>query len=253
MATHSIAALLSQWSPARLQALLAEGPQQAAATARVLALEGLPQAQICYGRMLLEGTGTAPDKQEAFKWFQRAAEQDDADALNMVGRCLENGWGTATDFVQAARCYQQAAQAGHAWAQYNLGHLYLDGLGVRRDPGKAHSCYLLAAQRGHARAMNLCGRCCEEGWGTPRDAVAAVDWYRRSAEGGYFRGQYNWASVLLRSGHEEEAAVWFERAAQGGTAGVRDAVLTLIRAGGASKVLAALEMRLRAEGGAIDG
>jgi hypothetical protein len=40
---------------------------------------------------------------------------------------------------------------------------------------------------------------------------------------------------------------------RGGTAGVRDAVLRLIRASGAGSALGALEMRLRAEGGAIGG
>ena len=76
--------------------------------------------------------------------------------------------------------------------------------------------------------MNLLGRCCEEGWGTARDMAAAADWYRRSAEGGYFRGQYNWASVLLKAGRDEEAAHWFECAVAGGTPAVREAVLELV-------------------------
>ena len=74
--------------------------------------------------------------------------------------------------------------------------------------------------------MNLVARCCEEGWGTARDLDAAALWYRRSAEGGYFRGQYNWATLLLRRGYAAEAAYWFERAATGGSAGVREAVAT---------------------------
>jgi hypothetical protein len=63
--------------------------------------------------------------------------------------------------------------------------------------------------------MNLVGRCCEEGWGTARDLTAAADWYQRSAQGGYFRGQYNWATLLLQQQRMDEAAVWFERAAAG--------------------------------------
>ena len=63
--------------------------------------------------------------------------------------------------------------------------------------------------------MNLVGRCCEEGWGTARNLSAAADWYRRSAQAGYFRGQYNWASLLLKAGRFEESAAWFERAAAG--------------------------------------
>jgi uncharacterized protein len=250
MAIQSISSLLAQWNPARLQALFAQSPQHAAAAARVLALEGLPQAQVCYGRILLEGTGADMIKAEAFSWFKRAAEQGDPDGLNMSGRCLENGWGTATDVARAARYYDQAAQRGHAWALYNLGHLYLDGTGVQRDPCRAYQCYLASAGQQHARAMNLVGRCCEEGWGTSRDFGAAATWYRRSAEGGYFRGQYNWASVLLRCGREQEAAVWFERAADGGSAGVREAIVKLAASCTSESALALLAARLRFESAA---
>jgi uncharacterized protein len=224
----SITSLLTHWSTPRLRALFAEDPRQAAQWASVLADEGLAAAQLCFGRMLLEGTGTPRDSMAALKWLRRAADNGDIDAVNMVGRCLDNGWGTAEDPAAAAAQYRRAADVGHAWAQYNLGHLYLDGRGVVRDVDQAYGCYLRAASQGHERAMNLVGRCCEEGWGTPRDPAAAADWYRRSAEAGYFRGQYNWATLLLRADRPDEAAVWFERAASNGTPGVRSAVIDTI-------------------------
>jgi TPR repeat protein len=98
----------------------------------VAAVEGLPQAQVCYGRMLLEGTGVSKNPEQALKWFRRAAAADDADGINMVGRCLDSGWGTAEDAAGAAEHFQRAADMGHPWAQYNLGHMYLDGRGARR-------------------------------------------------------------------------------------------------------------------------
>jgi TPR repeat protein len=93
--------------------------------------------------------------------------------------------------------------------------------------------------------MNLLGRCCEEGWGRPRDAIAAADWYRRSAEGGYFRGQYNWGSILLRCGRCDEAALWLARASTSGTAAVRLAVLSLISRIEAPAALQDLAARLK--------
>jgi uncharacterized protein len=252
MVTLPVSMLLARWTPTQLQALFSQSPAHAAAGVRVLALEGLPQAQVCFGRMLLEGTGIAADPTAAFAWFLRAAAQGDRDGLNMVGRCYENGWGTSADFSQAVQYYGQAAKAGDAWAQYNLGHLYLDGLGVEQDLFKAYSCYLASAEQGHPRAMNLLGRCAEEGWGTSRNLAAAAGWYQRSAEGGYFRGQYNWASWLLRRGREDEAANWFERAALGGTAAVREAVVTLISSCSRSGALAELTRRLGADVDAPD-
>jgi TPR repeat protein len=224
----SITSLMAQMNTPRLRALFAQDPGKAAEWVYVVAAEGLPAAQVCYGRMLLEGTGIGKDPVAALRWFRRAASSGDADAINMVGRCLDNGWGTAEDPVGAAKEFVRAADAGHAWAQYNAGHMFLDGRGVPRDPERAFAYYSKSAAQNHERAMNLLGRCCEEGWGTPRDLAAAADWYRRSAEGGYFRGQYNWASVLLKAGRDVEAAQWLERAVAGGTAGVRDAVVELV-------------------------
>ena len=244
MSAGSIAAWISQMGPARVHGLFNEGPHRAA-WVRVLALEGITDAQVCYGRMLLEGTGVPRDEFEAFGWFRRAAIKGDLDADNMVGRCLENGWGCAIDLALAAVHYHKAADGGHSWAQYNLGHLYLDGAGVKRDAPKAYRYYLCAAAQSHARAMNLAGRCAEEGWGTRKDFVTAAGWYRRSAEAGYFRGQYNWASILLSGHRAEEAAFWFERAATCGTPAVRAAVLRIATSQTSTAPMLGLAARLR--------
>ena len=246
MSSVSITSLLGQMSTPRLEALFAQDARRAADWVFVAAIEGLPQAQTCYGRMLLEGTGVSKDPQQALKWFRRAAASGDADAINMVGRCLDSGWGAAEDPAAAAEHFQRAADLGHAWAQYNVGHMYLDGRGVQRDPTLAYLYYLKAAEQGHERAMSLVGRCCEEGWGTPRNLDAAADWYRRSAEAGYFRGQYNWASILLKAGRFEEAARWFERATLSGTAAMRRAVMELIARAGTPRPLQTLAARLKA-------
>jgi TPR repeat protein len=224
MGRTSITEWMLQMPRGEVRRLFGQSPERTAGWVRLLALEGVAQAQVCYGQMLLEGTGVDRNESEAFAWFTRAAVQGELDALNMVGRCLENGWGCEIDVAGAAEHYHRAADQGHAWAQYNLGHLYLDGIGVGRDAEIAYRYYSRAAAQNHPRAMNLVGRCCEEGWGAPKDFEAAADWYRRSAEAGYFRGQYNWASILLKCERTEEAALWLERAAASGTPGVREAV-----------------------------
>ncbi|HEY1725963.1 MAG TPA: tetratricopeptide repeat protein [Steroidobacteraceae bacterium] len=228
MASIPISSVMLGAGTARLRALLTQKPTGSVHWVRVLALEGLALAQLCYGRMLLEGTGTPKDLEEARRWFERAAHQGDIDAINMVGRCFDMGWGAPEDPVAAARYYFYAAEADHAWAQYNLGHLLLNGRGVVRDHQRAYGYYLRAARQGHARAMNLVGRCCERGWGTPRDPNQAASWYQRSAAGHYFRGQYNWATVLLERGRLEEALRWFRRAAASGTSAVRAAASSAI-------------------------
>lgn len=200
-------------------------PASVLAVVRQLADQGVAAAQLLLGRMFLQGAGVDRNEIASWLWFQRAAAQYDAEAINMVGRCLENGWGTEIDMEQAFRCYRQAAELGDAWAQYNLGHLYLDGNGTTRDVILARHWYASAAAKGHPRAMNLLARCYEEGWGIARDSTQAAHWYEKSAEGGYFRGQYNWATILVRMNRIEEAALWLSRAVTTATPAVREAIL----------------------------
>jgi TPR repeat protein len=201
-------AALTMMAPAQLHALLAG--EDAAVWVEAAAACGMPEAQVRLGRMLLEGTGgVARDPGAALACFLGAAKRGDAEGQNMAGRCYENGWGTGIDFARAAVLYAAAAEAGLAWAQYNLGHLLLNGDGMARDRDAAFAWYRRAAAQGHARAMNLVARCCEEGWGCARDAGAAREWYRRSADGGYFRGAYNYATILSAEGDVVGAVSWF--------------------------------------------
>jgi hypothetical protein len=173
---------------------------------------GLADAQLRLGRMRLEGEGLARDPQGAFRAFADAAAQDHIDGHNMLGRCYENGWGVEINYPLAAHHYRIAAEKGLDWAQYNLAHMLLSGVGMAQDRDQAFHWYNQAAAQGHVRAMNLVGRCHEEGWATPKDPAAAQDWYRRSAEGGYFRGAYNYATMLEQSGCATGAKLWFDRA-----------------------------------------
>jgi TPR repeat protein len=211
-----------------LRRLLAGDPEKAAPWVRAAAECGLAEAQVRFGRMLLAGDGVDRDPGAAARWFRRAAARGDADGCNMLGRCLEHGWGVVADLPDAARRYRQAAEAGLAWAQYNLGHLLLDGRGLKRDPRAALAWYRRAADQGHPRAMNLVGRCLEHGWGSLADPAQARLWYRRSAEGGYFRGQFNWASILADAGHIDEAAAWFKAALDGAPDASRRAMSDLL-------------------------
>ena len=208
------------------QARLLSDSERAAPWVKAAAEAGLPEAQLRHGRWLLERGETGA----ALRQFQRAARAGEPDAWNMVGRCLENGWGVAADARRAARWYLKAARAGHAWGQYNLGHLLLDGLGVAQDLEAAHGWYLRAADQGHPRAMNLVARCLEEGWGVRADPAAARDWLRRSAEAGYFRGQFNYATVLAGEGSPDEAAALFVAALDGAAEPTRGHMAAMLAA-----------------------
>jgi uncharacterized protein len=240
---------LACMSAGQLHALLAGDAVVAASWIASAAECGLPAAQLRLGRLLLEGRGLPRDPAAAYRWFARAAHGDAeaaeaAEAMNMVGRCHENGWGVPQNFALAASHYRRSAEAGHDWGQYNLGHLLFDGRGVARDRRAALHWYLSAARAGHERAMNLVGRCLEEGWGCAPDVAQAAGWYARSAERGYARAQFNHALLLAQQGHAELAAEWFGKAALGGSAALRRAIIAAV-GGAAEPVLREAAERVR--------
>jgi hypothetical protein len=203
-------AVLTMMGPGALSSTLLS--EDAAAWVEAAAACGISAAQLRLGRMLLEGEGIPKNKLAAFSCFVVAAAHGNIEAHNMLGRCHENGWGTQISHSEAAREYHIAAEAGLDWAQYNLGHMLLSGSGVERDRDAAFTWYNRAAAQDHIRAMNLVARCYENGWGVENNALEAFEWFRRSARGGYFRGAFNYATLLAEDGCVAGALHWFERA-----------------------------------------
>jgi TPR repeat protein len=196
----------------QLRAMLQDNPASAARAILIAAQENMPDAQALLGQILLDGAGIEQDAALALTWFQIAARNGHAMAINMAGRCHEHGWGCEPDATKAAEYYRQAAEAELDWGFYNYGNLLATGRGVNKDQARALACYRKAAQMGHAKSMNLLGRYLEEGLYCEQNLPAAHDWYRRSAEGCDFRGQFSHAAVLAEQGHIEEAITWFRTA-----------------------------------------
>jgi hypothetical protein len=112
--------------------------------------DGVPEAQfwigVAYAQRLWFGID---DKQEAFKWFSRAAESGYVDAEDELGRCYENGDGVKQNYVLASEWYRKAAEhvpnlGGAGQGRNNLGNLYQEGLGVPKDTVQAYIWFSLA-------------------------------------------------------------------------------------------------------------
>lgn len=191
---------------------LTASPEDAFATALQAAQAGQAAAQLLLAQMHMEGKGTSRDPSAAHLWYSVAANNGDPMAMNMLGRCHELGEGTPVDLALAAAWYRHAADAGLDWGMYNYANLLATGRGVAKDGAKALSLYTQAAQSGHAKSMNLLARHLEEGMETPPDPQAALHWYRRSAEAGDFRGQANYAAILLQQGELDQAIVLLRQA-----------------------------------------
>ena len=204
--------------PDPLAGQLRASPEAAYDTVLQAAQAGQVAAQLALAQMLMEGKGVARDPQTGLMWYCVAASNEDATAMNMAGRCHELGEGTPVDFTLAAAWYRRAADAGLDWGMYNYANLLATGRGVGKNVAQALALYDRAAHLGHAKSMNLLARHLEDGLEVPCDPQAALAWYRRSAESGDFRGQANFASILLQQGQVEPAAHLLRQALAHGSA-----------------------------------
>ncbi|MXV43775.1 sel1 repeat family protein [Saccharibacter sp. 17.LH.SD] len=181
------------------------------------ASQGHVLEQVLWGKALLNSQYLPSDHMRAYEWFTIAAKAHYGPAHNMLGRCAQFGWGCPRNLPTAAQHYNRAAQLGDLWGTYNLGILYMRGLGVEKNMKQAFILFRRAALKGHPKSMNLLARFIEEGWETPPNPQAAFDWYRRSAEGGDYRGQHNYAALLLSMNRPEEALEFWRKSVQNAT------------------------------------
>ncbi len=104
-----------------------------------LAKGGDVDAQTLLGEMYLDGIGVKQDRNQAFFWISRAANQSDPKAIYLLGFMYENGLKVDVNFERAAILYKKAANEGQVIAKYHLALMYKEGRGVKKDSKKALS------------------------------------------------------------------------------------------------------------------
>ena len=95
------------------------------------------------------------DYKKAVYWYQKAAEQGNAEAQVRLGEMYYWGQGVARDYKKAKYWFQKAAEQGNAIAQYYLGKMYHYGFGVAQDHKKAKYWYQKACDNGDKNACKL--------------------------------------------------------------------------------------------------
>ncbi len=103
----------------------------------MMADRGTARAQALLGSLYANGRGTKANKKKAARWFQAAAELNNADAAFALGEIYLDSRVIKENKKKAAKWFQAAAHHGHRDAQAMLGELYLNGVGVRKDPTEA--------------------------------------------------------------------------------------------------------------------
>ena len=115
------------------------------------ARNGVKEAQREYGHILIDET-PAPVT-EGMQWLQKAAEQGDVAAENLLGVyevTPVREWTPHPD--KAAEHFRKALEGGNSQAAVNLGDLYSLGYGVQKNDDLAISLWKAAAEAGEASA-----------------------------------------------------------------------------------------------------
>lgn len=125
------------------------------------------------------------DPKAAADWYQKAAGQNYAPALNNLARLYADGRGVKQDVPKAIELWSKAADAGNTTARFNLGLQYAAGIGVKKDMKKAAEHLLQAAESGLPEAQFAIANYYRDGTGVPKDMDAARQWYDRAAASGF--------------------------------------------------------------------
>ena len=211
------------------------------------------------GKMYYEGTGVAQNYNEAFKWYQKAADNGVTGAYTWLGVMYYNGQGVAQNYEKAFLWTKKAAENGAADAYVGLGVMYCKGQGVAQNYGEAFLWFQKAVDNGDAVAYCWLVSMYYNGQGVSQNYGEAFKWTKKAAEKGiaaayaglggmYYKGQgvaqnyneaFKWTKKAAENGAADayvglgvmyckgqgvaqnynEAFKWFQKAADNGVAG----------------------------------
>ncbi|MBP3891172.1 MAG: sel1 repeat family protein [Solobacterium sp.] len=151
------------------------------------------EALLSIGEVYYRGIGVNKDYDQAFKFFQKAANMGHPNALCKLGNCYSLGHGTSRNLDRAFTCYEDASDEGDIEATWKLGDFYWNGTSrlIQKDVTRACDYYLDAltltedaqdpwnAPEVYLRVAN----CLKDGAGITRDVRNAYLFYRSAIDG----------------------------------------------------------------------
>lgn len=145
--------------------------------------KGHINAQIKLALCYEEGRGIVHDKEESMKWYKKAADQGDDDALKKYIKLKYNS--KAYEQVIKYRLgVLSTADRGNNDSQFSLGEWFRTYNFHATYREEAFAWYTKAAKNGHVEAMYRLGECYETGFGVYSNITVALDWYKKAARSG---------------------------------------------------------------------
>lgn len=164
---------------------------------------------------------------------RKRAEQGDAASQTILGFWYYNGFESIKqDYKQAVSWWDKAAKQNNADAIANLGYCYYRGQGVNPDSTYAFKLFESAASRGSANVIPMHHQLAKEqksvfsalllediykkGIGTKKDMQKADEYLAMAASYGHMPSMSNYAMKLYNSDRYDLAAPWLAKLADNG-------------------------------------
>ncbi|MGB3874841.1 MAG: caspase family protein [Shinella zoogloeoides] len=130
-----------------------------------------------------QGLGVKRDYKEALKWYRKAADNGDGEAMNSIGVMYSYGRGVPMDFAKAGEWYEKAATSGYSYANLNLASVFSRGQAGRKDIALAVKLAELAVRKNEESRDAI-----KSGWSNwPPEFLQAFQ--RRLSELGLYNGK----------------------------------------------------------------
>lgn len=150
------------------------------------------EAMLNIGNMYALGKGVPQDNEKAVEWWEKAAENDNVNAQATLGRCyLFGNGGVTVDKDKAEKWLRKAADSDDAESAYYLASHLETFYGDEANYVDVAYYYMVAANQGHADAQASLGLLYWEGKGVEKSQKKAAGWYIEAASNGSGIGMYN--------------------------------------------------------------
>lgn len=134
------------------------------------------------GRYYQEGRIVSQDSKTAMAYYKKAITNSACvDAYYHLGECYHE----IKQYSDAIKYFQFAAEQGHHLAQYIYGDYFYKGRCVEKNIEEAVKWYRRAAENGGAYGQYHLGLCHESGRGVEKNKQQALFWYQKAANQGY--------------------------------------------------------------------
>ena len=186
-------------------------------------VKGYAPAQNWIGNCYDHGTGVVVDHEEAFRWYQLGATNDQAPgadqcggwyiSIRNLGYCYHGGEGVEKDYVKAYKWFQTVAELGCKVSQYLVGNAHYHGYGVPQNSKEAHKWFLLS---GNQNDIDACWALYRMYRDDIKDYVEAKKWLSLAVNHDNYKFQKELSSMYSKAEQPEEAIKGLLPLAEGG-------------------------------------